>query len=429
MKKIIDLWKNTGLVLKIIIGMIAGIFLALAVPQASGISFLGTLFVGALRAIAPLLVFVMIINSLAGAKKGKKTNMQFIIVLYLLGNFFAALTALIASYAFPVTINLDGVSSAAADITPPQGIGEVVQNLLTSVVANPVESLANGNYIGLLVWACLIGAAMKSSSEKTKAMLSDFSEGLTTVVRWIIECAPFGILGLVFGAISERGLGELLDYAGLLGLLVGTMMVVMFVMNPLIVFFCTHKNPFPLVGVCLKDSFVTAFFTRSSAANIPVNMAICKRLGLNKDTYSVSIPLGATINMAGAAVTISILTLATVHTLNISVDFPTALILCVLSAISAAGTSGVAGGSLLLVPMACSLFGIPSAVSMQVVGIGFITGIVQDSCETGLNSSTDVLYTAAAEIRDRRLHPEKYDKPLPPVYAAKKANNDTTVDF
>lgn len=429
MKKIIGLWTNTSLVLKIVIGMAIGIVLALTLPQASGISFLGNLFVGALRGIAPLLVFVMIINSLAGAKKGVSTNMRFIIVLYLLGNFFAALTALITSWIFPVTINLDGISAAAADVTPPQGIGEVVQNLLTSVVANPIESLANGNYIGLLVWACLIGAALKSSSERTKTVLSDFSEGLTTVVRWIIECAPIGILGLVYGAISEKGLGELLNYAGLLGLLVGTMLLIIFIVNPIIVFFCTHKNPYPLLGVCLKDSFVTAFFTRSSAANIPVNMAVCKRLGLNKDTYSVSIPLGATINMGGAAVTISILTLATVNTLNIIVDFPTALILCVLSAVSAAGTSGVAGGSLLLVPMACSLFGIPSTLSMQVVGIGFVTGIVQDSCETGLNSSTDVLYTAAAEMRDRRLHPEKYDKPLPPIYAAKKNNNTKTVDF
>lgn len=428
MVKALGIWKNTSLVLKIVIGMIVGIVLALIVPQANWISFLGDLFVGALRAIAPLLVFVMIINSLASAKKGEKTNMSFIIVLYMLGNFFAALTALIASRIFPITINLNNIAAAATEVTPPQGIGEVIQNLLTSIVANPIDSLANGNYIGLLAWSCLIGVALKSASSKTKTVLSDFSDGLTTVVRWIIECAPFGILGLMFGAISARGLGELLNYAGLLGLLVGTMMVVLFVMNPIIVFLCTRKNPFPLVGLCLKDSFVTAFFTRSSAANIPVNMAICKRLGLNKDTYSVSIPLGATINMGGAAVTISILALATANTLNISVDFPTALILCVLSAISAAGTSGVAGGSLLLVPLACSLFGIPSEISMQVVGIGFITGIIQDSCETGVNSSTDVLYTAAAEIRDRRLHPEKYDKPLPDIYA-KEANNNTTIDF
>ncbi|MBD5560112.1 MAG: serine/threonine transporter SstT [Clostridia bacterium] len=413
MKKIAKFWNRTGLVPKIIVGLLIGILLGVAAPGLSVISLLGTLFVGALRAVAPLLVFVLVMSSLCHTQAGQRTNMRTIIILYLLGNVLAALSAVLASRLFPITLHLSD-SVATSDITPPSGVGEVLTNLLLSVVTNPVESLVNANYLGLLAWACMLGIALRQAGDGTKRMLDDLSNAITLVVKWIIECAPFGILGLVYAAISERGLGELISYGELILVLVGTMAFVALVVNPIVVYCCTRKNPYPLVLMCLRDSFVTAFFTRSSAANIPINLEICKRLGLDEDTYSVSIPLGATINMAGAAVTISTMSLAAANTLGISVDFPTALILCILAAASAAGASGVAGGSLLLIPMACSLFGIPNAIAMQVVGIGFIVGVVQDSCETGLNSSTDVLYTAAAEFRDRRLHPERYknDKKL-----------------
>lgn len=407
MAKIVEFWKRTGLVTKILFGLIIGILLGIFAPGASVIGLLGSLFVGALRAVAPLLVFFLIMSSLCHTKQGQKTNMTFIIMLYLLGNLLAALASVGASYMFPTQLSLSA-SVADQSITPPSGVGEVLTNLLTNIVANPVDSLVNGNYIGLLAWACLLGVALRKASERTKQVLDDVSGAITTVVQWIIQCAPLGIMGLVFSAISERGLGELLSYGHLILVLVGTMAFVALVINPIVAFACMHRNPFPLVFMCLRDSFVTAFFTRSSAANIPINLDICKRLGLDEDTYSVSIPLGATINMAGAAVTISIMTLAAANTLGIAVDFPTALVLCVLAALSAAGASGVAGGSLLLIPMACSLFGIPNEIAMQVVGVGFIVGVIQDSCETGLNSSTDVLYTACAEYRDRRLHPENY---------------------
>lgn len=408
MKAIVNWWTRTGLVAKIVIGLIIGIILGVVAPQATALSLFGDVFVGALRSVAPLLVFFLVMSSLCHMHAGQKTNMKTIIFLYMLGNVLAALSAVLASWVFPVTLHFSDSLTAGADVTPPSGVGEVLENLLLSVVRNPIESLVNANYLGLLAWACLLGVVLRKASDTTKLVLDDISNAITTVVKWIIECAPFGIMGLVYGSIAEHGLSELLSYGELILVLVGTMAFVALVMNPIIVFLCTHKNPYPLVFICLRDSFVTAFFTRSSAANIPINLNICKSLGLDEDTYSVSIPLGATINMAGAAVTISVMTLATANTLGISVDFGTALVLCVLAAVSAAGASGVAGGSLLLIPMACSLFGIPSAISMQVVGIGFITGVIQDSCETGLNSSTDVLYTAAAEFRDRRLHPERY---------------------
>lgn len=408
-ERIKQVWTNTGLVPKIVVGLIIGIILGLVAPGASVIGLLGDLFVGALRAVAPLLVFFLIIAALCHSQQGKKTNMGFIIFLYLLGNLLAAFCAVLASWVSPITLELSA-DVAAADVAPPSGVGEVLVNLLTSIVSNPVASLVNANYIGLLVWACLLGVAFRKSKDNTKQVLDDISNAITTVVQWIIQCAPFGIMGLVFNAIAEHGLAGLVSYGHLILVLVATMAFVALVMNPIVAFFCMRRNPFPLVLMCLRDSFVTAFFTRSSAANIPINLDICKRLGLNEDTYSVSIPLGATINMAGAAVTISVMTLATCHTLGISVDFGTAIVLCALAALSAAGASGVAGGSLLLIPMACSLFGIPSEISMQVVGIGFIVGVIQDSCETGLNSSTDVLYTACAEYRDRRLHPERYPK-------------------
>lgn len=405
--KLVETWKKTGLVPKIVIGLIIGIILGLVAPGATVIGLLGELFVGALRGVAPLLVFFLIMAALCHAQEGKKTNMSFIIFLYLLGNLLAALCAVLSTTIWPVTLQFtDAV--AQTDISPPSGVGEVLTNLLTSIVANPVGSLVNANYIGLLAWACLLGVAFRKAKENTKDTLDDISNAITTVVQWIIQCAPFGIMGLVFTSIAEQGLAGLLSYGQLILVLVLTMAAVALIVNPIVAFCCMRRNPFPLVFMCLRDSFVTAFFTRSSAANIPINLDICKRLGLNEDTYSVSIPLGATINMAGAAVTISVMTLATAHTLGISVDFGTALVLCALAALSAAGASGVAGGSLLLIPMACSLFGIPSEISMQVVGIGFIVGVIQDSCETGLNSSTDVLYTACAEYRDRRLHPERY---------------------
>ena len=392
MKNLIQKWNNISLIKRIICGLIIGIALGLIFPQATAISILGDLFVGALRGIAPLLVFFLIMSSLCRMAKGQKTNMSFIVILYLLGNLFSALSAVIASYLFPVTLTFSQ-STNTQDITPPTGVTEVLKNLLMNVVANPVDSLVNANYIGILAWAIILGIALKSASDGTKNALENISDAIATAVKWIINCAPFGIMGLIFTTISEQGLDVLLGYGRLICVLVGTMLFVALIMNPLITFICLR---------CLKDSGLTAFFTRSSAANIPVNMKLCQDLGLDEDTYSISIPLGATINMAGAAITISTMALAAAHTLNIHVDFPTALILCVLSAASAAGASGVAGGSLLLIPLACSLFGIPNDVAMQVVGVGFIVGVIQDSCETALNSSTDVLFTAIGDMRTRK---------------------------
>ena len=398
-------WNSLSLVKRIFVGLIIGIALALTVPeQVSGITIFGALFVGALKAIAPILVFFLVMSAISGHREGTETNMKSIIVLYLLGTFLAGLIAVIASFLFPVSLTLGaGVDS----ITPPGGVVEVLKALLMNVVDNPVKALFNANYIGILAWAIVLGLAIKGASQTTKDMISTFAEGLATMVRWVINFAPLGIMGLVFDSIATSGLESLLSYGQLLILLVGCMLFVAFVVNPIITYVCIRQNPFKLVLMCLRESGITAFFTRSSAANIPVNMALCEKLGLDKDTYSVSIPLGATINMAGAAVTISVLSLAAVHTLGITVDIPTAIILSVLSAVSACGASGVAGGSLLLIPLACSLFGIPNDVAMQVVGVGFIVGVIQDSAETALNSSTDVLFTASAEFRKRRLAGEK----------------------
>lgn len=393
--KIVELWKRISLVQQILIGLIIGIILAALFPtQLSVISIFGSLFVGALKAIAPILVLFLVTSAIAQHKKGQKTNMKSIVVLYILGTLCAGLTAVIASYIFQVDLIL---TSGAGDVTPPEGISQVLETLLFNIVSNPVTALADANYIGILTWAILVGLALKSASDSTKNTVADMANGISQLVRWVIKFAPLGVMGLVFDAISTSGLGVLLDYGRLIILLVGTMFFVALVVNPIISAVMMRKNPYPLVLTCLKDSGLTAFFTRSSAANIPVNMSLCERLGLNKDTYSISIPLGATINMAGAAVTIATLTMAATHTLGIEVDFVTAVILCVLSAVSACGASGVAGGSLLLIPLACSLFGIPNDVAMQVVGVGFIVGVVQDSCETALNSSTDVLFTAVAE--------------------------------
>ncbi len=395
MKRFISTWNRTSLIKRIAIGVVIGAVLGLLVPKFTVIGLLGDMFVGGLKAIAPLLVFALVANALSQTREGQQSNMKTVIVLYLFGTFAAALTAVISHYIFPISLKLG--AAAATKATGPQGVGEVFKDLLLKMVDNPVNALAQANYIGVLVWAVVFGFAMRAASNHTKDLLNTLAEVTSQIVRWIINLAPFGILGLVFNTISENGVGVLADYGVLILVLVGTMAFVALVVNPIIAFVMMGKNPFPLVFRCLKDSGITAFFTRSSAANIPVNLQLCKDLGLNPDTYSVSIPLGSTINMAGAAVTINVLTLAAVTTLGIQVDFATALILSVVSAISACGASGIAGGSLLLVPVACSLFGISNDLAMQVVGVGFIVGVIQDSCETALNSSTDVLFTAVAE--------------------------------
>lgn len=395
MQRFISTWNRTSLIKRIAIGVVIGALLGLLIPKITVIGLLGDMFVGGLKAIAPLLVFALVANALSQTREGQQSNMKTVIVLYLFGTFAAALTAVISHYIFPISLKLG--AAAATKASAPQGVGEVFKDLLLKMVDNPINALAQANYIGVLVWAVVFGFAMRTASQHTKELLNTLAEVTSQIVRWIINLAPFGILGLVFNTISENGIGVLADYGVLILVLVGTMAFVALVVNPAIAFVMMGKNPFPLVFRCLKDSGITAFFTRSSAANIPVNLQLCEDLGLNTDTYSVSIPLGSTINMAGAAVTINVLTLAAVTTLGIEVDFATALILSVVSAISACGASGIAGGSLLLVPVACSLFGISNDLAMQVVGVGFIVGVIQDSCETALNSSTDVLFTAVAE--------------------------------
>ncbi|KJU93395.1 serine/threonine transporter SstT [Streptococcus infantis] len=395
MKRIIRAWNKTNLIKRIGIGMTIGAILGLFVPNVSGIGLLGDLFVGGLKAIAPILVFALVANALSQHQKGQDSNMRTVIFLYLLGTFAAALVAVMTSFLFPVQIVL---SSASTEVSPPDGIGQVLSNLLLKVVDNPVNALIQANYIGILSWAVVFGIAMREASKTSKELLKTMASVTSKIVEWIINLAPFGILGLVFKTISDQGIASLANYGILLGLLIATMVFVALVINPLIAFLFIKKNPYPLVWKCLRISGVTAFFTRSSAANIPVNMKLCEDLGLNPDTYSVSIPLGSTINMAGAAVTINILTLAAVNTLGISVDFATAFVLSIVAAISACGASGIAGGSLLLIPVACSLFGITNDIAMQVVGVGFVIGVIQDSCETALNSSTDVLFTAVAEF-------------------------------
>ena len=395
--ELIRKWNEISLVKRIILGLIVGAILGAVVPALSVIAILGDLFVGALKALAPMLVFFIVMNALAHLKKGGKTNMSTVVVLYLIGTFVAALTAVVASFAFPSTLLLD---ASAGDMAAPGGIGEVLKNLLMNAVSNPISSLSSANYIGILTWAVIFGLALRESSENTKGVLANLSDALSVAIRWVINCAPFGILGLVFNTVSTTGFAAFGSYVHIIAVLVGCMFFIALVVNPIIVWFCIRKNPYPLVFKCLKVSGIMAFFTRSSAANIPVNMKLCEDLGLDKDKYSVSIPLGATINMAGAAITISVLTLAAAHTLGIDVDFATAFLLSLVSTVSACGASGVAGGSLLLIPLACSMFGISTDV--QVVGIGFIIGVIQDSCETALNSSSDVLFTAAAEFYHRR---------------------------
>ena len=392
-------YRETALIKLIIVGLILGIIIALAAPQAvPAVSVLGDLFVRALKGIAPVLVFVLVMNALAQKNSDASASMKPIVRLYVFATFCASLVAVAYSFAFPTVLHLQ---VADAQLAPPSGIVEVLHNLILSVVDNPIHALANANYIGILGWACLAGIALHAASDTTKNMLNDFAKTVTKIVQWVIRFAPFGIMGLVANAIGTNGLGALLGYVQILGVLLAAFFTVALVMNPLIVYLHIHRNPYPLVWTTLKESGLYAFFTRSSAANIPVNLALCERLGLDEDTYSISIPLGATINMSGAAITIAVLSLAAAHTLGISVDLPTALLLCLVSTVGACGASGVAGGSLLLIPVACASFGIGNDIAMQVVGVGFIIGVVQDACETALNSSTDVLFTATAEFAQR----------------------------
>jgi serine/threonine transporter len=408
-KKVLMIYNGASLILRIIIGIVIGVVLALIVPQAEWISMLGNLFVGALKAIAPVLVAVLVAASLcqSGAKLDRRFGL--VIFFYILSTYLAAVAAVTASFIFPQTITLTS-EVAKTEIAAPGGLGDIVRGLLNSIIANPIEALSNGNYLGILFWAVIIGMALKRfASENTQELMRNLSDAVTQVVRWIINLAPFGILGLVFTAVSESGFDIFVTYGKLMLLLVCTMLTVAFVINPLIVALSLRRNPYPLVLRCIRESGLTAFFTRSSAANIPVNLNLCERLGLDRDMYSVSIPLGSTINMDGAAVTITIMALATAHTLGIEVSLPTAILLSFLSSLAACGSSGVTGGSLLLIPTACSLFGIPDTVSMQVVGVGFIIGVIQDSMETAINSSGDVLFTATAEY----VHWKKQGKSLP----------------
>jgi len=396
MGKLIKAWNRLSLVKRIIVGLVIGIILAITAPAvAKPLTIFGSLFVGALKAVAPALVLFIVTGAISQHKSGKQTNMKTVIILYLLGTFLAGATAVVASFMFPVSLTL---AAGAENVTPPGGVVDVLKALLLNLVDNPVKALFNANYIGILSWAVLLGFALKNAADSTKTLINNISDALSQIVVWVINFAPLGIMGLVIDTIVTSGISSLLSYGKLLVLLLGCMLLVALVVNPIMVYATIRQNPYPLVFKCLKESGITAFFTRSSAANIPVNMSLCEDLGLDKDTYSVSIPLGATINMAGASITISVLTLAAVNTLGIQVDLGTAIILSVLSAVSACGASGVAGGSLLLIPLACSLFGIPADVAMQVVGVGFIVGVIQDSAETALNSSTDALFTAAAEF-------------------------------
>ena len=382
-----------NLVLRIAIGIVAGVLLALVWPDAGkSAMLLGNLFVQALKAVAPVLVLVLVAAALANQKPGHQANLRPIIVLYLIGTLSAAFLAVFMSMLFPTTLTLT-VTDVATN--PPQGIGEVLNNLLFKIVDNPISALMNGNFIGVLVWGVALGLTMRKAGDESRQMLTDLSEAVTSIVRVVIRLAPIGIFGLVAGNIAEFGFSALQGYARILSVLLSAMLMMALVVNPLIVFVKTRRNPYPIVLTALRESGITAFFTRSSAANIPVNMSLCERLNLDKNTYAVSIPLGATINMGGAAITITVLTLAAANTLGINVDLPTALLLSVVAALSACGASGVAGGSLLLIPLSCSLFGIPNDVAMQVVAVGFVISVLQDSAETALNSSTDVVFTSA----------------------------------
>lgn len=395
LRGVADKYNGVSLIIRIIVGLIAGTALALVVPHMTWISEFGTLFVSALKAVAPILVFVLVASALAQGNSKLDGRFGTVLFLYLFTTFLSAVVAVLTSRMFPQTISLG--DAADADVVP-QGLSEVVQALLTNIVANPIQAMIDGNYICILMWACLFGLAMKGiANESSKAFLANVADGVSQVIRWVINLAPFGIMGLVFTSVSENGLAAFTEYGSLLLLLVGTMLLMVLVFGPLVIFLYLHRNPYPLVYRCFKESGLTAFFTRSSAANIPVNMQLCEKLGLDKDMYSVSIPLGATINMNGAAITITIMAMAAANTMGIQISLPAAILLSVVSALGACGASGVAGGSLLLIPMACSLFGISNDIAMQVVGVGFIIGVIQDSVETCLNSASDVEFAATAE--------------------------------
>ena len=395
MRALFQFINKFSLIQQICVGLLIGIGIAVWSPEnAVKLSLLGTIFVGALKGVAPVLVFFLVIAAVSRHRSGQKTGMRSIIVLYLIGTFASAAIAVVGSFLFPTTLLL---TASPADTAPPSGITAVLSTLLTNIVENPVKAILGGNYIGILGWALLFGFALRHAANETKDVMASISDAITLAVQWIIKVAPLGIMGLVAQSIGENGLGALLTYGKLLLVLLGCMFAVALIINPLIVAIVMKRNPYPLVFRCLRESGVTAFFTRSSAANIPVNMDLAKRLGITPDTYSISIPLGATINMGGAAITITVMALAAVSTLGIQVDLATAILLSIIATISACGASGVAGGSLLLIPLACSLFGISNDVAMQVVGVGFIIGVIQDSTETALNSSTDILFTAAVD--------------------------------
>lgn len=400
MNPLVTFVKKVPLIEQIAIGLVIGIMLAVFVPSAVPfVSIFGDLFVSALKGVAPVLVFILVMNAMTQRKSDGDTNMKPIVTLYVLGTFAASLVGVTLSFLFPVTLQL---SIGNSEINPPSGIAQVLHTLIMNVVDNPVNALLRANYIGILAWAVIIGLAMHSvAKEETKKVFDDLSKGITIVVSWVIRFAPLGIMGLVTQSISASGLSALLSYLKLLGVLIASYALVALVMNPIIVFAKIHRNPYPLVFATIRESGIYAFFTRSSAANIPVNLSLCKRLGLNPDTYTISIPLGATINKAGASITISVLALAAANTLGIQVDLLTALLLCLISTVGACGASGVAGGSLLLIPVACASFGISNDLAMQVVGVGFIISVLEDACETALNSSSDVLFTATAEFAER----------------------------
>ena len=400
MNPLVTFVKKVPLIEQIAIGLVIGIMLAVFVPSAVPfVSIFGDLFVSALKGVAPVLVFILVMNAMTQRKSDGDTNMKPIVTLYVLGTFAASLVGVTLSFLFPVTLQL---SIGNSEINPPSGIAQVLHTLIMNVVDNPVNALLRADYIGILAWAVIIGLAMHSvAKEETKKVFDDLSKGITIVVSWVIRFAPLGIMGLVTQSISASGLSALLSYLKLLGVLIASYALVALVMNPIIVFAKIHRNPYPLVFATIRESGIYAFFTRSSAANIPVNLSLCKRLGLNPDTYTISIPLGATINMAGASITISVLALAAANTLGIQVDLLTALLLCLISTVGACGASGVAGGSLLLIPVACASFGISNDLAMQVVGVGFIISVLEDACETALNSSSDVLFTATAEFAER----------------------------
>lgn len=400
-KELLRKWSELSLVFRILIGLSIGVVLGLIVPGWTAIDILGKMFVNALKAIAPILVMVLVASSIAQAGKGLGSRFRTVISEYMLSTFIAAIGAVIGSFLFPITLDLQDAAMANA----PGALSDVFTNLLNNMVTNPVTSIVEANYIGILFWSIVIGIGLKyKASPSTIHVVSDTAEVITICVKWIIQLAPFGIMGLVFSAVSENGLEIFTTYGYLMLLLVGCMLVNALLFNPLIAFLLTRRNPYPLLFECLKVSGLNAFFTRSSAANIPINMSLCKKLGLDEDFYSVSIPLGATINMNGAAVTITVMTLAVAHTVGVEVTLWSAIFLCVIASLAACGTSGVAGGSLLLIPMACSFFGIGNDIAMQAVAIGFIIGVVQDSVETAMNSSADVFFTATAEYYDQSKH-------------------------